>query len=166
MSVSLWRLGANQTGPLAVVGKPPVLGVSAARAEPFFASTAHKSTLGVVGLLTGPSPRLGYAFTSPDLTGRYVVYGESALPANRHSKFQSSSSFADLNYALYLGALQRPEDLLVSDLKTLPLTGQTASISIPFGSNSFTFVVNARHPARWIVRAAPTVADRRSSAFC
>ena len=26
------------------------------------------------------------------------------------------------------------------------MTGQTASISIPFGSNSFTFVVNARHP--------------------
>ena len=42
--------------------------------------------------------------------------------------------------------MQRPEDLLVSDLKTLPLRGQTASIAIPFGSNSFTFVVNARHP--------------------
>jgi hypothetical protein len=146
VSVSLWRLGPSQTGPLAVVGKPPVLGVSAGRAETFFASTARKSTLGVVGLLAGPSPRLGYAFTSPGLTGRYVVYGESALPASRRSKFQSTSSFADLNYALYLGALQRPEDLLVSDLKTLPLRGQTASISIPFGSNSFTFVVNARHP--------------------
>lgn len=145
-SVSLWRLGTNQTGPLVAVGTPSVLGVSAARAETFFASTAHKSKLGVIGLLQGSKPRLGYAFTSPGLTGRYVVYGETTLPASRHSKFQSSSSFADLNYALYLGALQRPEDLLVSDLKTTPLTGQTASTSIPFGSNSFTFVVNARHP--------------------
>jgi len=145
-SVSLWRLGANETAPLAAVGTPSVLGGSPARAETFFASTARKSKLGVVGLLQGPKPRLGYAFTSPGLTGRYVVYGESALPANRHSKFQSSSSFADLNYALYLGSLQRPEDLLVSDLKNPPLTGRTASISIPFGSNSFTFVVNARRP--------------------
>ena len=56
VSVSLWRLGPRQTGPLAVVGKPPVLGVSAARAETFFASTAHKSTLGVIGLLASPSP--------------------------------------------------------------------------------------------------------------
>jgi serine phosphatase RsbU (regulator of sigma subunit) len=73
------------------------------------------------------------------------VYAESVpLPANRRSKFQSSSTFADLHYALYLGNQQRPEDLLVTDLNTLPMTGQTASISIPFGSNSFTFIVSAK----------------------
>ena len=64
--------------------------------------------LSVIGLLQGPQPRLGYAFTSPGLTGHFVVYGESALPASRHSKFQSTSSFADLNYALYLGTSQNP----------------------------------------------------------
>ena len=146
-SVSLWRIGANQTGPLVVVGKPSELAATASRAEAFFASTAaSRSHLGVIGLFTPPQPRLGYAFTSPDLAGRYVVYAESRpLPANRRSKFQRTSSFADLNYALYLGSSQRPEDLLVTDLKNVPLTGQTASISIPFGSNSFTFVVNARH---------------------
>ena len=146
VSASLWRLGPNQTRPLAVVGTPPVLAASPPRAEAFFANEARRSQLGVIGLLGPPEPRLGYAFTAPGLTGRYVAYAESALPANRRSRFQSTSSFADLNYALYLGALQRPEDLLVSDLKNLPLKGQTASISIPFGSNSFTFVVNARHP--------------------
>jgi len=146
-SVSLWRLGPNQSGPLAVVGKPPELDANASRAEAFFAGTAvSRSRLGVIGLLTSPQPRLGYAFTSPGLTGRYVVYAESALPANRRSKFQKTSSFSDLNYALYLGKRQRPEDLLVTNLKTLPLKGQTASTSITFGSSSFTFVVNARHP--------------------
>jgi serine phosphatase RsbU (regulator of sigma subunit) len=145
-SVSLWRLGANQPGPLAVVGKPSALGGTPSRAEAFFARTAASgSRLGVIGLLTQPPRRLGYAFTSPGLTGRYVVYAESVpLPANRRSKFQSSSTFADLHYALYLGKLQRPEDLLVTDLKSLPMTGQTASISIPFGSNSFTFIVSAK----------------------
>jgi serine phosphatase RsbU (regulator of sigma subunit) len=147
VSVSLWKLGANQTGPLASAGQSAsVLGASPQRAEAFFSGDARHSELGVIGLLNGPSPRLGYAFTSPGLTGHYVVYAESPLPASRQSKFQSSSSFSDLNYALYLGTLQRPEDLLVSDLKNLPVQGQHASISIPFGSNSFTFVVTARHP--------------------
>jgi len=147
-SVTLWRVGADQTGPVAVVGKPSELSATPSRAETFFASTAaSRSHLGVVGLLAQPRPRLGYAFTSPGLTGRYVVYAESRpLPANRRSKFQKSSTFSDLNYALYLGSAQRPEDLLVTDLKKVPLTGQTASLSIPFGDNSFTFVVNARHP--------------------
>jgi serine phosphatase RsbU (regulator of sigma subunit) len=147
-SVSLWKLGAGQTTPLAMVGKPSELGATPSRAQAFFTSTAASpARLGVIGLLTQPAPRLGYAFTSPGLTGRYVVYAESRpLPANRRSKFQSSSSFSDLNYALYLGSLQRPEDLLVTDLKTVPLTGQTASVSIPFGDTSFTFVVNARQP--------------------
>jgi hypothetical protein len=146
VSASLWRLGPHETGPIAVVGKPPALAASPARAETFFANGAAHSALGVIGLLAPPQPRLGYAFTSPGLTGRYVVYGESALPANRHSRLQSTSSFADLHYALYLGSSQRPEDLLVSDLKNLPITAQHASISIPFGNNSFTFVVSARRP--------------------
>ena len=147
-SVALWRLGAGRAVPLAVVGKPSELSASAPRAEAFFASTAaSRSHLGVMGLLSQPQPRLGYAYTSPGLTGHYVVYAESRpLPANRRSKFQSNSLLSDLNYALYLGRLQRPENLLVTDLKDLPLKGQTASISIPFGDNSFTFVVNARHP--------------------
>ncbi|HUA06199.1 MAG TPA: PP2C family protein-serine/threonine phosphatase [Solirubrobacteraceae bacterium] len=147
-SVTLWRLGAGQSGPLATVGAPSELSANPSRAEMFFAHTAAtRSRLGVIGLLTQAQPRLGYAFTSPGLTGRYVVYAESRpLPANRRSKFQSSSTFTDLHYALYLGGLQRPEDLLVTDLKTLPMTGQTASDSIPFGSNSFTLIVSARQP--------------------
>jgi serine phosphatase RsbU (regulator of sigma subunit)/type II secretory pathway pseudopilin PulG len=148
-SVTLWRVGAGQSGPLAVAGqRPSELSATPSRAEAFFASSAaSRSHLGVIGLLDQPLPRLGYAFTSPGLTGRYVVYAESPpLPANRRSKFQKSSAFSDLNYALYLGSSQRPQDLLLTDLKTVPLSGQTASLSIPFGNNSFTFVVNARHP--------------------
>lgn len=146
VSVSLWRLGTSQTRPLAVAGAAPVLGASPQRAQAFFAGDVRHSQLGVIGLLQSPQPRLGYAFTSPGLTGHYVVYAESALPANRRSRLQSTSSFADLHYALYLGTQQRPQDLLVTDLKNLPIQTQHASISIPFGSNSFTFVVSARHP--------------------
>ena len=145
MSVSLWRLGAEPDR--AARG-----GRHATRARrvgvaggDFFADAPRPFAAGRDRSAGPPQPRLGYAFTSPGLTGRYVVYAESArCPANRRSRFQSTSSFADLHYALYLGSSQRPEDLLVTDLKNLPIRVRHASISIPFGNNSFTFVVTAR----------------------
>jgi len=146
VSVSLWRLGASGTSLLSVVGTSPVLAQTPARAVSFFTRAANNAQLSVIGLLQGPQPRLGYAFTSPGLTGHFVAYAESALPANRHSKLQSSSSFTDLHYALYLGRTQNSADLLVTDLKTLPIGGHRASTTIPFGDNAFTFVVAAKHP--------------------
>ncbi len=144
VSVSLWRLGAGQPQLLAVVGVPPALAGSPTRAASFFASAAGHRQLSVIGLLRGSQPRLGYAFTSPGLTGRYVAYAESALPASRRSTLQTNSAFADLDYALYLGRTQNSTALLVSDLKKLPITGRHASIPIPFGNTAFTFVVRPR----------------------
>jgi Stage II sporulation protein E (SpoIIE) len=144
VSVSLWRLGTGLATPLAVVGAAPVLSASPARAQAFLAAP-HGSSLRVIGLLGAARPRLGYAFASPGLTGRFVAYAESALPANRRSRFQSSSSFADLDYALYLGRRQSDAELLVTDLKRPPITGRRASITIPFGDNALTFVVTPRH---------------------
>jgi len=146
VSVSLWRLGAGGTALLSLVGTSPVLAQSPGRADAFFTKAAGSAELSVVGLLQGPRPRLGYAFTSPGLTGHFVTYAESALPANRRSKLQSSSSFADLNYALYLGRTQNSADLLVTDLKKLPIGGRHAATTIPFGDTAFTFVVSAKHP--------------------
>ncbi|MBV9803951.1 MAG: hypothetical protein JO130_12195, partial [Solirubrobacterales bacterium] len=146
ISASLWRLTAGSPRLLTVVGVTPALTASPTHAASFFAHAAQTGQIGVTGMLASPQPRLGYAFSSPGLTGRYVAYGESALPASRRSRFQSSSSFADLDYALYLGRSQNNADLIVSDLKTLPIRGRHASISIPFGTNAFTFVVTTRHP--------------------
>ncbi len=146
VSASLWRLGAGQPQELVSVGEPPVLASSPARLASFFASASRTGALAVTGLLSRPQPRLGYAFTSPGLTGHYVAYAESALPASRRSRFQSSSSFADLYYALYLGRSQSNANLLVSDLTRLPIHGRHASVVIPFGNNALTFVVTPRHP--------------------
>jgi len=145
-SVSLWRLGAGGPRLLSVVGTNPELAQSPARAASFFTRATASAQLSVIGLLQGPSPRLGYAFKSPGLTGHFVAYGESALPANRRSRLQSSSSFADLHYALYLGRTQNTANLLVTDLKNLPIRGRRASTTIPFGDSAFTFVVAAKHP--------------------
>ena len=144
VSVSLWRLG--QTQPLAVVGVPPLLASSPALTAGLFARAARRSVLSLTGLLKSSPPRLGYAFTSPGLTGHYVAYAESELSPNRRSKFQRNSAFADLDYALYLGRTQAAPELLVSDLKTLPITGRHVSIVIPFGDSAFTLVVTPRRP--------------------
>ena len=160
VSVSLWRLGASGTSLLSVVGTTPVLAQTPARAVSFFTRAASNAQLSVIGLLQGPQPRLGYAFTSPGLTGHFVAYAESALPASRHSKLQSTSSFTDLHYALYLGRTQNSADLLVSDLKTLPIGGHRASTTIPFGDNAFTFVVAAKHPLEGTFAQRLALADR------
>jgi serine phosphatase RsbU (regulator of sigma subunit) len=144
VSVSLWRLGVGQPRLLAVVGVRPALAASPTRAASFFARAARNRQLSVIGMLQSPRPRLGYAFTSPGLTGHYVTYAESALPASRRSRLQNDSAFADLDYALYLGRTQSGPNLLVTDLKQLPITGRHASISIPFGDTAFTFVVRPR----------------------
>lgn len=146
VSVSLWRLGAGSSNPLAVVGGAPELAATPGRAASFVAQAAATGQLHVIGLLSAPQARLGYAVSSPGLTGRYVVYGEGALPANRHSRYQSSSTFTDLDYALYLGRSERQAKLLVSDLKKLPITGRQASIAIPFGDTALTFVVTPHRP--------------------
>jgi hypothetical protein len=122
------------------------LATSPARVTSFFTEPAKGGNLRVTGLLSSGEPRLGYAFTSPGLTGRYVAYAESALPASRRSRFQSSSSFADLDYALYLGRSQTNAHLLVSDLQNLPIHTRHASVSLPFGNDVLTFVVTPRRP--------------------
>lgn len=146
VSVSLWRLGNGPPTQLATVGVAPVLGSSSSRLSDFVAQARQGGKLRVMGLLDSPNPRLGYTFTSPGLTGRYVTYAESALPANRRSRFQSSSSFSDLDYALYLGRAQTHANLLVTDLNTLPIGGRHASVEIPFGDTVLTFVVTPRRP--------------------
>jgi serine phosphatase RsbU (regulator of sigma subunit) len=146
VSVSLWKIGSAQPMPLSVVGATPALAASPARAAAFFAGAASSAQLSVIGLLQGPRRRLGYAFTSPGLTGHFVAYAESALPANGRSTLQSNSSFADLHYALYLGRAQTTSEVLVTDQTSLPIRGRHASISIPFGDNAFTFVVTPKHP--------------------
>lgn len=145
-SVSLWRLGAGQPKLMAMVGSTLVLGASPARVASFFDEAAHNAQLNVIGLLHSSQPRLGYAFTSPGLTGHFVAYAETALPADRRSRLQGTSSFADLDYALYLGRSQETANLLVTDVKKLPITARHAAISIPFGTAAFTFVVTPRHP--------------------
>ncbi|MCA1682427.1 MAG: serine/threonine-protein phosphatase [Actinobacteria bacterium] len=100
----------------------------------------------MIGLLRPPVMRLGYGFSGPRTTGRFIAYGESRLPKNRYSAVQTSSSFNDLNYALFLGSAPRAADLIVTSVSRLPLRGHTVRQRIPFGDTVLTISVSARRP--------------------
>ena len=163
VSVSLWRLGATDSGPVAVVGTAPALSASSADARAFFAHAAHASKLSVIGLWPPTLLRLGYAFTTPAPTSRFAAYGESSLPGNRRSRLERNSAFSDLDYALYLGHSEHARDLLVTSLDHLPIRGrQSRATTIPFGDTVLTLVVAPREalsgalPQRlpWIIAIA------------
>lgn len=143
ISASLWRASDPGRGPLTVVGAPSVLASSMEEAQPFLRRAATSSGLSVIGLLGGPSPRLGYAFSA---RGPFIAYGASALPADRYAPVQNSSTFTDIDYALYLGDSTKRSDLLVASVRQLPLNGRLRTVRVPFGNTVFTVTVAARGP--------------------
>jgi serine phosphatase RsbU (regulator of sigma subunit) len=145
-SVSLWRVDHPERGPITVVGAPPLLTASMVKAPAFFARTKASKKLTVLSFLNKRTPRLGYGFAEPAKAGPYAVYAESALPANRYSAAQSSSSFTDLNYALYLGTNPTRDTLLITSAKSVPLPGRRGVVTIPFGDTALTVRATARGP--------------------
>ena len=141
VSMSLWRAGS--TRPIAVVGTTPVL-ASMPDADTFVAKAARMHRLSIIGLLEPPSLRLGYGFSAPGSNGGFVIYAEAPLPKDRRSRIQGNSAFSNLNYAIYLGRVLQPSKLLLTSVNQLPLTGSTASNSVPFGDTVLTLVVSPR----------------------
>jgi serine phosphatase RsbU (regulator of sigma subunit) len=144
VSISLWDLGAIEHGPIAVVGIPPALAASLPQARAFFARATRTRSLSVIGLLAPPMPRVGYAVTASEPNRRFAAYGEKALPANRRSRLERNSAFSDLDYAIYLGPTEHPQNLLVTSLKQLPVRGRQAQERVPFGDTVLTMVVAPR----------------------
>jgi serine phosphatase RsbU (regulator of sigma subunit) len=139
-SASLWRVGARNPRPLAVVGTTPALPARQARAA--FAPRAQKGQLKVIGLLQAAQPSVGYEFSTPRQA--FAVYAESPLPKSRRSKLEANTAFSDLNYAVYLGRSRTSRNLLVTSLKHLPIRSRKASTSVPFGDSRITLVVTPR----------------------
>ncbi len=172
-SLSLWRVNSLASGPVAVQGAAPVLAAHPSTAAAFLAAAARSPKLSVIGLLKVPAPRLGYAFANPGTTGGYVVYAENALPANRHSRLQSTSAFAGLDYALYLGAMQTPENLLVSNVTHFPLPSPSHAETVPFGNNALTLAMSSRAPLAgslprdlpWIIAVVGTLLSIAAAAL-
>jgi hypothetical protein len=142
ISVSLWRLSPAQ-GPVAVVGVPPALPSSGVDVSAFLRRAAASRTISVIGLLAGPNPRLGEAYTGMS-NGPFAAYGEEALPPSGYEPPQQNAAFNDLNYALYLGRSTKRADLLIASVRRLPLPGEHAIVRVPFGDAQFTVAVASR----------------------
>lgn len=142
VSVSAWPLDGGATGPALVVGDEPALASrTPGEIRTFLEQAAASSTLTVLGLLDEAQPRLGYAVTAAQPPVSHLVYAEGALPEDRTRVRQPDSAFGDLDYALYLGNVEEPEDLLIASTSSLPLDGRRASEQVAFGDTSLLLVV-------------------------
>jgi serine phosphatase RsbU (regulator of sigma subunit) len=136
VSVSLWRVRDPQAGPVAVLGSPPMLHTAMGQAAGFFSRASNSTSLTVLDLLQAPEPRIGYGYTGR-VAGPYAAYGESALKKSRYTPVGKNSGFADINFAIYLGA-PSPSTLLATSVRHLPLTGRRVSVRVPFGTSQLT----------------------------
>jgi serine phosphatase RsbU (regulator of sigma subunit) len=137
-SISLWRITGGHAQQIAAVG-PPLALVSEHLDGAFFATVHPSATLFVTGILPGTVPRLGYAEMPAGDTSGLMVYRETSLPANRRVALPTSSPFAHLRFALYLGPKPAAADLLEATGST-PIRGHTSSTSLPFGDTFITMV--------------------------
>ena len=137
-SVSLWRRSGSTVSMEALVGSPPNL-VADGRAAGFLSSTSPSSRLHVTGLLAGPhGERIGYA-DMPVGDRNLIVYAESSLPNSKRVTLPRNSAFSDLNFALYLGPVASPAQLIESSVPT-PIRGLKASSTLAFGDTWITVV--------------------------
>ncbi|MGH2856222.1 MAG: PP2C family protein-serine/threonine phosphatase [Solirubrobacteraceae bacterium] len=144
-SVSLWLLAAPRQGPVAVAGtRPKLAALPAKAAAALFTRATRTRTLTVVGLLSEPSPRLGYAFVTRGAAAGFAAYAEAPLPADHRSPLQGSSAFAGLNYALYLGRSQKRSDLLLTNLGHPPAPDSSDAQTVPFGDSELTLVMSSQ----------------------
>ena len=144
VSASLWQRQAGSFRRLASVGPAPGLSPQGPEVQEFL-TRAHASSTSVVRRLSvGERTHIAYALADPE-TG-LVVYAERAIPADRRAPVDRSSAYADLDYAIYLGRRTGNADMTTTDVDPadLPLTGQTAQASVPFGDTVLTLVTSPR----------------------
>jgi hypothetical protein len=105
---------------------------------------ARSGSLDVTHILRGSAQRVGYVTARRGPAGSYVVYAEQALPASRRVVIPASNPDADLRVAIYFGRAMTMNALLETNASSLPLSGTTATTSIPFGDSTLTLVSSPR----------------------
>jgi type II secretory pathway pseudopilin PulG len=139
-SASLWQIaGTDSPRLITVLGPQPQLAAGPGGTEPFLRQAADANGVQIIGLLSKPNRRLGYAVTGR--AHRYVVYVESVLPADGRVPVTTGTPFSDLRFSLYLGKDRSPANLL--EANTGHLAARTASATVPFGNQSLDLVASA-----------------------
>ena len=104
---------------------------------------ASSTSFVVSGITNTGQQAIGYALTNPT-NSTFTVYAERAIPTNRRVPVESTSAFADLHFATYLGPATTLSALQTTDMapNSLPLSGNIARESIPFGDTTVTLVTS------------------------
>ena len=104
VSASLWRLEGGrlvlQEG--ASVGAPPGMDPDGAEIQTVLTRALSAPTSVVESVAVGERRHIAYALADAE-TG-FVVYAERPIPADRRAPVDRDSAYADLDYAIYLGA--------------------------------------------------------------
>jgi serine phosphatase RsbU (regulator of sigma subunit) len=157
-SASLWRRQGSEVTRLAEVGVEPALvpGGAATRANLQHAFDSRTYTVRPVTV----GNRTSIAYTQADPASGFVVYAERAIPSDRRAPVDRDSAFAQLHYAIYLGPKTDLAALSTTDVSpsTLPLSGTTSRVSVPFGDTVLTLVTSPRtHLGAPLSRRLPLV---------
>lgn len=137
---SLWQVTATGPREVAVVGNPDAGARPADGIAGFVAAARNSTTIAVDNLLGNPRPTIAYAVTSQISPGTWVVFGQTVLPKDHELAIGSNPAFAQLRYALYLGHVTKPVNLLAASSNAFPLDPNAHSTAIPLGNTVITFV--------------------------
>ncbi len=145
VSISVWRRGHLDEGPVDTVGATPELPAAHGGATAILRAASARTGLTVRGLLHAAEPRLGYAYAG-SRSEPFIVEAEQALPASRYTSLPVTSAYSNLNVAVYIAKRPVASRLLFSTVRQLPLTGQHSTAHVPFGSSTLDVVISAREP--------------------
>lgn len=141
---SLWRVtGAGPPQRLVTVGRVPGRAggaPSTASGRRFIQQAAASPQLAVSGHLGGRYPRVGYAYPTAGGTPKYVAFAENLASPTRRVQLSGQTGFTDLDFALYLGRREDAGALIATTVRHLPITGRTATATVPFGDTVLTVV--------------------------
>ena len=137
---SLWQVTATGAREVTWVGNPNSGAEPANGIAGFVTGARNSTTVTVDNLLGSPNPTIAYAVTSQFSPGTWVVFGRTVLPKDHELAIGNNPAFAQLRYALYLGRVIKPVNLLAASSNAFPLGPSAHSAAIPLGDTVITFV--------------------------
>ncbi|HWM21643.1 MAG TPA: PP2C family protein-serine/threonine phosphatase [Ilumatobacteraceae bacterium] len=158
VSASLWQRDQGRIRGVASEGASQGIDGRSPEGQAFLDRALKSPTSVVQRVVVGEQIRLAFALADPE--SGFVVLAERAVPANRRSRVDQDSAFADLHYAIYLGERTSLAELSTTDVDPadLPLKGVTYRTDVPFADTVLTLVTSpSRHLGSTLSQRLPII---------
>ena len=123
------------------MGAPIALPTDGANGADAMLQNATTEPFVVVDLLALEPRRLGYTVADAVADSQFVVYGERTLSSDPNATRRTDEPFAQLDYAIYLGAEPTTDHLLAASVESTPLEGRAAEEVVEFGNSDLLLVM-------------------------